>query len=214
LIQIQPSQVDLAKVKATLGAIKKNTDPVIYRAVNKSIGISRTYSINQVYDDLNLTKTYIRNRYKSKAGKWLELKAGPGRLKGQYWTIGKPIGLINFIGTKQLKNGQVSVKVKRRGTRFKLDHAFIAKAKGVLNVWEREPAARGGRRPSRTREQYAAFMESTYGRRWRLRLHRMAGPRIQDILADPNIYRKIDLHAVETFQRKLDEQLAYELNKL
>ena len=214
MINIEPSQVDIARVKATLGAIKKNVDPVIYRAINKSIGINRTFAINQVYADLNLTKTYIRNRFKAKSGKWLELKAGPGRLRGQYWTIGKPIGFINFIGTKELKNGQVSVKIKRNGTRFKLNHAFIRKAKGAENVWEREPAARGGRQPSRTREQYAGFMEKTYGRKWRLKLHRLAGPRIQDILAKPEKYKLLDANAVETFQRKLDEQLAYELSRL
>jgi hypothetical protein len=213
LIHIKPDTVDLAKVKATFGAIKKNTDPVIYRAINKSIGISRTFSINQIYADLNLTKTYIRNRYK-KGGKWLELKAGPGRLRGQYWTTGGPIGLINFIGTKELKNGKVSVKIKRDGKRFHLEHAFIRTIKGTPNVWEREPSARGGRQASRTRAQYAAFMARAYGRRWRYKLHRMAGPRIQDILAYPDVDASVSANAAETFQRKLDEQLKYELSKL
>ena len=214
MINIKPSEVDIARVKATLGAIKKNVDPVIYRAINKSIGISRTFSIDQIYKDLNLTKTYVRNRYKAKSGNWLEQKAGPGRLQGQYWTTGGPIGFINFIGTKELKNGQVSVKIKRSGTRFKLNHAFIRKVKGVENVWEREPTARGGRKPSRTREQYAGFMARMPKFPWRYRLHRMAGPRIQDILAYPGVYKLIDANAVLTFQRKLDEQLAYELSRL
>jgi hypothetical protein len=213
LIKVEVDKIDLARVKTAMVGIKNNTDPIIYRAINKSIGINRTFSIDQAYQVLNLTKTYIRDRFK-KAGNWLELKAGPKRLFGQYWTIGKPIGFINFVGTKELKSGGVSVKILRTGNRFKIRHAFIRKVRGAENVWEREPAARGHRAPARTREQYAGFMQKTYGRRWRYKLLRMAGPRVQDILADPGIYGKIDKNAVETFQRKLDEQLEYELSKL
>jgi hypothetical protein len=144
----------------------------------------------------------------------MQLKAGPGRLRGQYWTKGTPIGLISFEGTKQLKNGKVSVKVKRNGNRFYLTHAFIAKAKGALNVWEREPSARGGRAATKTRKQYAGFMQKAYGRKWRLRLHRMAGPRIPDVLAKETVYKAIELHAVVTLQKNIDSQLAYELSKI
>jgi hypothetical protein len=215
LIKVEANKIDLARLKTAMIGIKKNADPIVYRAINKSIGINRTFSIDQAYKILNLTKTYIRNRFK-KSGNWLELKAGPNRLFGQYWTIGRPIGFINFIGTKELKSGGVSVKILRSGNRSKIKHAFIRKIRGAENVFEREPDTppRGYRTPARTREQYAGFMEKTFGRQWRYKLHRMAGPRLQDILADPAIYHQIDSHAVETFQRKLDEQLAYELSKL
>jgi hypothetical protein len=213
MISVKADSIDIARVKATMLSIKKNADPVIYRAINKSIGINRTFSQNKVFEKLNLTKTYIRNRYKAKNGGWLETKAGPNRLRGQYWTTGGPIGFINFSGTKQLKNGDVSVKILKTGNRFRLKHAFIKKIKGALNVWEREPSARGGRKAIRTRAQYAAAMPR-YGRQWRYKLHRMAGPRLQDILAYAAVYKVIDQNAVETFQRKLDEQLAYELAKL
>jgi hypothetical protein len=215
LITIAPSKIDLARVKNTLGLIKKNVDPVIYRSINKTIGTNRTLTMAKVHADLNLTKTYIRNKgFKVKGGNWMQLKAGPGRLRGQYWSKGKPIGFINFEGTKQLKNGKVSVKIKRKGERFYLEHAFIAKAKGALNVWEREPSARGGRAPTKTRKQYAGFMEKAYGRKWRLKLHRMAGPRIPGIMAKPTVLKPIELHAVVTLQKNIDSLLAYELSKL
>ena len=214
MITVEANKIDLAKVKTTLGLIKKNVSPVIYRAINKSIGINRTFFINQVYKDLNLTKTRIRSGFKSKAGNWLVLKANSGRLRGQYWASGGPVGLINFIGTKSLAKGKgVSVKIKRNGSRFHLKHAFIREIKGAKNVWQRSSTARGGRAyvPGR---QYAGFMEKVYGRRYRLPIERMAGPRIQDIMAYPGVYVLTDRHAVETLQKNIDSQLAYELSKL
>jgi hypothetical protein len=214
LIKVSANKIDVAKVKSTLGLIKKNVDPVIYRSINKTIGTNRTLSITKVYQDLNLTKTYIRNRFKSKAGKWLENKARSGRLQGQYWTTGGPIGFINFSGTKELAKGRgVSVKIKRNGERRHFKHAFIREIKGAANVWERAPAQRGGR-PYVPSRRYAAFMQQAYGKKWRLPLQRMAGPRIGDILAKPAIYRIIETHAVETLQKNIDSQLAYELSKL
>lgn len=211
MIKVEPNQVDIKRYRATLGAIKKNTEPVVYRAINKSIGINRTFSIDKAYAYLNLTKTYIRTKYKAKSGKWLELKAGPGRLYGQYWHTGKPIGLINFIGTRELKNGFVSVKVLRQGKRRQLRHAFIKSIKGVPNVWQRKPSARGGRTPTRTRQQYAAIMPYL-AEKYRLPIERVEGPRLQDIFSG-SVLSEVEKHAVETFQRKLDEQLVYELNR-
>ena len=211
MIRVEPNKADIARVRATLGLIKKNTEPVIYRAINKSIGINRTFSINQAYEYLNLTKTYIRGKYKAKGGKWLELKAGPGRLYGQYWNKGKPIGLINFIGTKELKNGKVSVKVLRQGRREYLNHAFIETVGRTPNVWQRKRRARGGRVASRTNEQYAAIMPHL-AKKYRLPIERLEGPRLQDIFAG-SVLRDLERHAAETFQRKLDEQLVYELKR-
>jgi hypothetical protein len=214
LISVDANKIDIAKVKSTLGLIKKNVDPVIYRSINKSIGTNRTLSIGEVYKDLNLTKTYIRNRFKSKGGKWLNNLARSGHLRGQYWATGGPIGFINFSGTNELAKGRgVSVKIKRQGNREYFRHAFIRQIKGVSNVWQRAPAQRGGR-PYVRSKNYAAFMKSAYGKQWRLPIERMAGPRIEDILAKPAVYKIIETHAVETLQKNIDSQLAYELSKI
>jgi hypothetical protein len=219
LINVEANKIDIAKVKSTLGLIKKNVDPVIYRSINKTIGTNRTLSIQKVYDYLNLTKTYIRNRFKNKGGRWLENKARSGHLQGQYWSSGGPVGFINFQNTSELKGGKgVSVKILRQGSREYFRHAFIAELKtkddrSVKNVFERAPSQRGGRAFVKSRA-YAAFMKSQYGKRWRLPVHRLAGPRIQDILAENTISKQIETHAVETLQKNIDSQLAYELSKI
>jgi hypothetical protein len=119
---------------------------------------------------------------------------------------GKPIGLISFSGTKQLKSGFVSFKVHRKEPTTKLRHAFIARATGNDHVFERLD---WGKRPFRPGFPYAVLPH-----KYRFPLERLTGPRIEDDYSQKLIIDPVSIMAANRLTKNVDSQIDFEWSKL
>jgi hypothetical protein len=169
------------------------------RAINKTLMGTRTDAVGEIYKSLNLTKTRIRKDFSLH-------KASSTLVRGSVLAKGKPVGLISFTGTKQLKSGFVSFKV-HRGKKFqKLRHAFIARAKGTDNVFER---INWGKRPFRPGFPYAVLPH-----KYRFPLERKTGPRIEDDYSQKLIIDPVSIMAANRLTKNIDSQIDFEWSKL
>jgi len=200
-MQIKFNQLDLARVKATMAGVGKSAVPVMYRAINKTLGVTQTFAVKRIYTTLNLTQTRIRKDFSQN-------KALSVRVAGSLNAKGKPVGLASFIGTKELKRGGVSVKVHRAKPRTTLRHAFMAigKTGSGLHVWERQHY---GKQPFRPGFPYATLPD-----KYRYPLERLTGPRIEDEYAKPKVLDPTIQYANYSLGTNLESQLDYELSKL
>jgi hypothetical protein len=167
-------------------------------AVNKTLTGVRTDATAEVYKKLNLTKTRIRQDITT-------TRATYGNPAGRLIARGKPVGLISFSGTRAVKKG-VSVLVRRDATRKILPHAFIATAKTAQNVWWR--GWTGPRQPVRPTINYARLP-----RQYRHPIHRLTGPRIEDILADPEVMYTVEDKGWDRYQKNIDYEVQRVLDR-
>ena len=174
------SQTDLLRLKALLSDIKNGAKKVTATSINKTLAGVQTDAVQEVYDDLNITKTRIRQDFKI-------TRASYENPRGGVRATGKPVGLMSFSGTVQRAKG-TSVKIKRAAQRTIIKHAFIATAKNARNVWWRALKA-GGEKGSRVA---------------RLPIERLEGPRIEDILAKPEVNARVMAKAGERFVKNFD----------
>ncbi|HEB83733.1 MAG TPA: hypothetical protein ENI92_01895 [Bacteroidetes bacterium] len=198
-LTMKVSQADLDAVRALLDGLR--TDGGIKAhvlAVNKTLTGVRTDATDEVYQRLNLTKTRIRRDMTVSRATY----ANPaGRLVAR----GKPVGLISFSGTRQIKKG-VSVLVRRGGKRTVLKHAFIATAKNAKNVFWREWT--GPRQPVRPTFRYARLPKI-----YRHPIHRLTGPRIEDILADLEVLGNVQEKGWARYRKNIDHEVQRVLDR-
>lgn len=198
-MQINIDRSDLLRVKATMAAIGKSANPVMARAINKTLGVTQTFGVGKTAEVLNLTKTRIKKDFKQN-------KAYSGRVSGSLVAKGDPVGLRSFIGTKTLKSGAVSVKVSRKEKPTHLRHAFIETAKGREHVFERVNYAG---RPFKPWRNYARLPD-----KWRFPLERKTGPRVEDYYGQDSVLRPVMTFAGTKISQNLNSQLDYEWSKL
>jgi len=101
----------------------------------------------------------------------------------------------------------VSVKVKTSSSRTVIKHAFIASAKGTVNVFQRRHKTGAGKYDPKI----------PYGRlpkKYRLPIDRKTGPRITDHLGKPAVFKKIQEQAAARYVKNVDHELSWELSKL
>jgi hypothetical protein len=195
-MSITLSTSDMIKLNLLLSEIKNGAKTATYRAINKTLSGVQTDAVQEVYDELNLTKTRIRKDFTVK-------KAFLSNPSGHVKASGKPVGLSSFSGTRQTQKG-VSVKVKR--VRKVLKHAFVAEAKNALNVWWR--AYSGARSKKMPALQYARLP-----RFMRFPIIRLTGPRIEDILAHENVMKVVMKKAGDRYLKNIDHEASYLLSK-
>jgi len=189
---------DLQAVRLLLNAIPEGNQRARTRAINRTLAGARTDATTEVYKELNLTKTRIRKDFKI-------FRASRAWPHGQLQSKGKPVGVASFSGTRQTKKG-VSVKIKRRGSRELLKHAFIAtvkKARGAF--WRDYGLKRAKYKPGKP-----------YGRmpeRYRLPIHRLSGPRIQDILGDNRVMARVMQKAGARYEKNYAHEIDYLLRQ-
>ncbi len=194
-LSISMDKLSVASLQEAVGGIKNGLVAVRTRAVNKTLTGAKTEAVAAVYMKLNLTKTRIRQDF-------YITKATYTKPVGKLEARGKPVGLISFSGTRPTLKG-VSVLVRRDGVRTILRHAFIATAKTAENVWWREWS--GPRQPKKPTVKYGRLP-----RDYRYDIHRLEGPRIEDILADDTtMYEVMDRSAI-----RYRDNLDYELDRL
>ena len=211
MINVQINSDDIARVRGISYVLGTHSERPIYRAINDSISNSRTFTIGLLSAKFNMTATNIRSSFRNRAGNYLQTLAGPGRLNGYYRTTGKPRGFISFIGTRQLAGGRgVSVRFFRDGARHQFRHMFIQNYRGADNVWYRRDFF--GRTYVRGRP-YAQIMPRL-DRIYRYPLHRAATQRLEDYLAQPVIYTRIDNHAADRFVVNMGRRLDDEISRL
>jgi len=194
-MKIELSQADLLRAKVLLAGIKNGYPKVLTRAINKSLTGARTDAVDEIAKDLNLTKTRIRKDFgEPKKATWSDLT---GRLD----CYGKPVPLDHFIGTRATATKGVSVKVKKNSKRAMIRYAF---ERGGL-VFRRE--WKGPRKPKDPRIKYGALPK-----KFRLKIQRLTGPRIEDIYDDlmPEVQARVGARLLKNF----DHELEFELSKL
>lgn len=198
-MEIRVDTKDLKSVEKSLSRLKGSVPKVQIRALNKTLTGVKTDKSAAIREDLNLKKKYVGGHIKV-------YKAGGGKVGGRVSTTSKPVGLINFTGTRQIRKG-VSIKVKKKGARKIISHAFIAAAKGSKQVFGRE--FKGTRKAFKPGFPYAALPRS-----YRYPIRRMAGPRLTDNLGKPAVIKKIEIRAGDRLIKNIDHEVTRELAKL
>lgn len=196
-IRIDKSQLD--DVKRIAYGIKNGHIKVMTRAVNKTMTGIRTDAVQEIYNVLNLTKKRIRRDFAIRKMTWSSPEA-------RIVSIGKPVSLTTFSGTREVKSG-VSVKVKRTGSRKIIKRAFIEATKGGSKqaFWREYQGPRTMFRPG---VSYARLP-----RKYRYPIRRLTGPRIQDIYDDPMVMNKVMKKADDRLSKNLDRETAYLLSR-
>ncbi|KKN52428.1 hypothetical protein LCGC14_0612820 [marine sediment metagenome] len=206
-MEISIDQTQMRDVQAMLSGIKNGYPKVLSRSVNKTVTGVRTDAVNEIYKNLNLTKTRIRKDFKIKKMTWAYLTA-------RIVSKGAPVGLAAFAGTRQTKKG-VSVKVKRAGKRSILKHAFIADAKKAAVFGSKTRTHVFWRKYKGPRSKpKAGFSYGALPRTYRLPVERLVGPRIQDILDEPKVMKPVMKMADDRLAVNLQRELNFELSKL
>lgn len=198
MIQVTIDRSQIKAVRGALYGIRNGFPRVLTRAVNKTLLGVRTDATQEIYNLLNLTKKRIRKDFSITKMTWSSPVA-------RIASTGKPVSLTTFAGTRHVKTG-VSVKIKRTGARKVIRHAFVEEVKGAKQAFRRE--YRGTRAPFRPGFAYAR-MPRTY----RYPIHRLTGPRIQDIYDDPAVMGKVMEKTDKRLSTHLDREVAYELRK-
>lgn len=174
-MKVELDKSDILKVRSMLNGIKGGADTAIYRSINKGISHGKTQAVKAIGQELNLKAGRIKQDFTVK-------KAYRDNLSGSVTATGKPVGLAQF-GASARKTG-VSVKVKKKGSRKLLKHAFIRKVKGVDHLFWRQYD--GPRKKVRPGLGYARLP-----RAFRFPIERLEGPRIEDIYDEPMVYNPV-----------------------
>lgn len=199
-MKVEVNTVDFNNVSSMLSGIKNGAIKVQVRAINKTLAGVKTDVSTEIRSDLNIAKKYVDKNITTS-------KANFAKPSGSVVTKSKPIGLINFTGTRQTKKG-VSVKVKKSGKRTILKHAFVAVIKNAKNVWWRKKISK------ETKKYKSDFPYAKLPKIYRLPLQRLTGPRLTDRLAQASVIKSIEIKAGDRLIKNYDHELNYELSKL
>jgi len=201
---VEISKLDLAALDRILIGTKNGAVPVLVRALNKTLTSVRSQAAKEVAADLNVTQKRIKaNFVKSHKATWKNPTAG-------FVAKGKPLPLVDFMGTRQVKKG-VSVKIKKSGAREIIKHAF----KNILWRGKEDIGQRiyeGERKPPRGTYPYTSYRALPFEYRWPVR--RLTGPRVEDELGKPNVIGAVMAHASLRLDVILEQELNFELSKL
>ena len=208
---ISISDRDMAGIRDMLSDISKGAEKAVSLAINKTISTTKTQITKKLGDTLNLKAARIKKDIQPD-------KATTKKLHGSIVVKGEPVGLINFAGS-QLKTG-VKVKVFKAGTAKLLKHAFITTIRGNSEETTREHLFwrlyfGGNRQRNRNILNRKRFFVGASTKRggdfgrgagnYRFKLHRLTGPRIEDILAKDEILNPINQDAANLLLENTDK---------
>lgn len=177
------------------GAIKATC-----RAINRSLETGKTLAAKEIGMRLNVTQTRIKQDMKLS-------KAYFSNPVGRIDSIGNPVSLTTFIGTRPTAKG-VSVNVLTTTPRTVLKHAFMNLSNNAMQVFWRvyKPAAR---KPVNPMIKYGNNLPDKY--RYEIEIRK--GPRIQDIYARPDVYGAVLAKVNTYFMERLDHEANYLLSQ-
>lgn len=180
---IQINQGQLQDVRNLLAGIQNGAKKAMTTAINKTLATTKVQVKKKLGEELNLKASRIEQDLSVE-------KANYNNISGKVVVVGEPVGLVNFAGA-QLKKG-VKVKVLKRGSPELLKHAFKKTVSGKEHLWWRQRRPDGRLVP-------------------RYHLERLTGPRIEDIMAKPEIIDPINEKAadllVDNLGKAVDEIL-------
>ena len=181
---VQISKSDIAAVESLLSDVKNGSVKAMVTAINSTATTTKVQVKKRLGQELNLKASRINQDLSVD-------KANYQKISGAVRCTGDPIGLINFGATQKRTWAGTKVKVMKSSARSTIKHAFITTAKGAKNVFWRE--MKGGKRVAR------------------FKIERLTGPRIEDILAKPEIIDPINKDAgdllVVNLGKKVDDIL-------
>jgi len=200
-INLIADKESLNRTKLMLAGLGNLYSPVLSRAINKTLTTVRARAVDELYLKLNLRQITLRETFSFN-------KASYQKPSGDVVSRGKPVPLIDFVGTRQLARGGVSVQIKRGGERYKLIHAFIATMKsGHVGVFERQGGNFG--RPYNILKNYAALPK-----KFRLPIDELYSLRITDEYAKPVVLEPVLQHAGDAYQKNVEHELDYAMSQL
>ena len=109
---------DIARVERELAGMRNAGNRVLARGLNKTLGGVRTDISVEIRKELNVKKATIDKTSRI-------TKAMPDRLTASIESMGQPLPLSSFSGTRQRVKG-VSVKVKQNHSRKVIPGTFLA----------------------------------------------------------------------------------------
>jgi hypothetical protein len=192
---VQIDQASVAEVKSLLGEFADKYKAVLTTSINKTLGTAKTQATARIGNEINLPAARIKQDFTLD-------KANYSKLSGGLIAEGEPVGLINFGANQTLKG--VSVKVLRSSPRELLKHAYIA-AKGTKShvYWR---AYDGPRNPAMATKQkfFGQLPEKHY---MKIPVHRLTGPRIEDIFANPKVFDPVAIQAQHVYLQNVEAKI-------
>lgn len=200
MIKISIDPIDKAKVQDMFSGMKTIGEKVISRSLNKTLTGVKTDASTEIRKELNAKKAAVDETFKMD-------KATTKKLTAAITSTGKPLALIDFIGTAQRTKG-VSVLVKKTGTRKITPGTFIATIKdghkGVFwRKWHRT------KKPKNPKIRYGSLSG-----KFRLPMSERFGPRVPDILSNDSVMDTVLKKAGDRLHTNIGSELNYELSKL
>lgn len=182
LIQINRS--DVAAIESLLSDIKNGATKAMVTAINATVKTTKVQVKKRLGQKLNLKAKRINQDLSVE-------KANYSKISGAVRAIGEPVGLASFGATQKRTWPGTKVKVYKSSPREIISHAFIATSRSAKNVFWR--TKEGGSRVPRTP------------------IERLTGPRIEDVLAKPEIIDPLKRDAsdllVTNLGKKVDDIL-------
>lgn len=223
--QIKIDENDLKTVRGMLADIKGAGNRVIVRSINKTLTGVKTDAADELCKVLNFTEKGVKKTFAIS-------KAKQDDISGFFASTGKPVPLIEFIGTRQTNKG-VSVQIRKNRPRKVIPGTFITTVKNVIKktgeesnhtgVFWREwhgigkirtkfevKANRAGWIWSEKKQRFipTGWMDDIY----RFKIKQRFGPRISDYL-NGMIMEKVMAKAGQRLKDNIDHETDYELSK-
>ncbi|SEM79033.1 Prophage minor tail protein Z (GPZ) [Syntrophus gentianae] len=200
MIRISIDPIDQARVRKLLSGMKNIGERVLSRSLNKTITGVKTDASTEIRQELNAKKAAVDETFTLN-------KATIKKLSASIVSTGKPLALIDFVGTRQTNKG-VSVLVKKTGARKIITGAFITTLKeGHKGVFWRN--WHGVKRTKSTKIKYGALPKT-----YRLPMSERFGPRVPDILGNDSVMGTVLKKASDRLHTNIESELNYELGKL
>jgi len=201
MIKIFIHPADRAKIQDMFSGMKTIGEKVLSRSLNKTLTGVRTDASTEIRKVLNAKQAAVNETFSLN-------KATTKKMTASIVSTGKPLGLIDFVGTTQKLKG-VSVLVTKGGKRKIIPGTFIATMKsGHKGVFWRD--WHGMKKPKNARIKYGALP-----RQYRLPISERFAPRVPDYLGDKGpIMERVLTKAGDRLHTNIESELNYELSKL
>jgi hypothetical protein len=186
----------VAEVKSLLGEFADKYKAVLTTSINKTLGTAKTQATARIGNEINLKAARIKEDFTLQ-------KANYSKLSGALIAQGEPVGLIQFGANQTLKG--VSVKVLRSSTRSVIKHAYIA-ARGTKShvYWRAERVQGTGKWPEGKK---ANVDWRRVAEKYKTPVHRLTGPRIEDIFAKPQVFEPVSIQAQHVYLQNVDAKI-------
>ena len=115
-MQIKMDKEAVREIEATLNHIKNGSNRAMSRAINHTLGVTRTEASKEIRNQVKLKAAYVKERLKLK-------KASVTRPEGRIATPTRGILLSRFPNREYVRGG-VGVQVKPTGGKKRMPGAF------------------------------------------------------------------------------------------